>query len=483
MTRPTRARWIAVALVLACTPAAVLVACGLDLGGDFPGTDAASDVTTSDVVVTDTSPPMDVEDTGVACTVQPCAIRVAAGGAHTCAIFDTRDVRCWGSNAQGELGAGVVSPPGSASVVPAVSPSPLRAGQLASISAIFGGGRGVTGNTEGFSCAVDTASALKCWGDNRQGQLGRGMDPPDAGMDAGTDADADAAVVDAGPPPALVFADPAPGAVNVPPVLSVALGLQHACSLHAGGVVNCWGSAANGELGRDLGGATMTHFPGPPALPGGETVTHVSTGNAHTCVRYQSATVSCWGNNALGQLGNPDNSTTPPKVAGVANVASIHAGDFITCAVLNDGSATCWGTNGQGQLGRGTIGAADPAPGAVLLPPGRNVRKLVMGHGHSCALLDDGSVTCWGNNQFGQCGRDMADGGVSSNYPTPIIVAGVANVIDIAAGGAHTCAVIDTGRVLCWGKHTEGQLGPMAVDGGADATDMSQHPNPVAVPF
>jgi alpha-tubulin suppressor-like RCC1 family protein len=146
-----------------------------------------------------------------------------------------------------------------------------------------------------------------------------------------------------------------------------------------------------------------------------------------------------------------------------------------TCAVLADGSASCWGYNLDGQLGNGGYTdslypvAVEDLVGAVA---------IAAGDSHSCALLNDGTVRCWGLGGYGQIG----DGEGEYANPVPVAVTGLADVVAISAGGEHSCALRGSGDVWCWGKNEDGELGtgnraasnsPVQVVGLSDAVAIS----------
>ena len=138
------------------------------------------------------------------------------------------------------------------------------------------------------------------------------------------------------------------------------------------------------------------------------------------------------------------------------------------CAVITNGDVWCWGYNGDGQLGNGSTPDTAPhtAPVKVLLPgPARDV---VGGGYHACALLDAGSVWCWGDNNSGELGN----GGSPTFSSTPVEVTGLtSNVLAIAAdGGASTCALlVSPAQVQCWGSNFYDELGD-GVNGGQATT-------------
>jgi alpha-tubulin suppressor-like RCC1 family protein len=257
----------------------------------------------------------------------------------------------------------------------------------------------------------------------------------------------------------------------VPATPAIALGSNHTCALASDGTVKCWGSNFSGQIGD---GTTTSAYLAPTAVTGLSNVTQLALGGGHTCVLLADGTVKCWGANPTGELGYPttakctdpgdstatvDCSRTPTLVPGLAGVAQIDvAGEEQSletsghsCALLADSSVKCWGANDNGQLGDGT-NINRPSPTAVSGLT--NVRQIAVGKNHSCALMKDSTVKCWGINGNGQLG----DG---TNLPrlVPTPVAGLAGVTSIAVGGLHTCAVLSDATMKCWGGNAYGELG------------------------
>ncbi|HMJ12622.1 MAG TPA: hypothetical protein VK524_14455, partial [Polyangiaceae bacterium] len=211
------------------------------------------------------------------------------------------------------------------------------------------------------------------------------------------------------------------------------------------------------------------------------------------CAWRSAGAAKCWGSNAFGQLGlgtasdpkaaaNPVTPSWPAiSLASNARVDSLVAGSFHACAILSDGSVRCWGSNSYGQLGYGDtrtrglnadeLGAALPK---VQLGTGRTARKIAAGNGHSCALLDDGSVKCWGRNHAGQLGIGTGDNrGDEANEmgdTLPRVELGTGRTARaIYAGSFHTCALLDNATVKCWGHNQHGQLGLGDVENRGDS--------------
>jgi alpha-tubulin suppressor-like RCC1 family protein len=210
------------------------------------------------------------------------------------------------------------------------------------------------------------------------------------------------------------------------------------------------------------------------------TATATAAGREHTCALLDNASVKCWGNNTYGRLGI-DNTTTmgdgsgemavlPSINLGTGRTATaIAAGVYHTCALLDNASVKCWGNNTYGQLGiDNDTNMGDNSSEMAVLPSidlgtERTATAIAAEYFHSCALLDNASVKCWGNNTYGQLGIDnntqMGDN-TGEMAVLPSINLGTGRTATaIAAGYYHNCALLDNASVKCWGRNQYGQLG------------------------
>ena len=234
--------------------------------------------------------------------------------------------------------------------------------------------------------------------------------------------------------------------------IALAAGERHACAVRAAGTVVCWGADDTGQLG-DGGGADQQT---PIAVPGVTTATTVVAGSGFSCALLADRSAVCWGDDADGEIGDGAPGATPrgpTPVMGLVGARSLSAHWQHACAILSDGSVACWGSNSSGQLGDGTeINRAQP----VAVPGLQNVVAVATGLSHTCAMTA-GAVHCWGDNSQGQLGSDAS--GTSGSMPQLTLVPIVIDPVAIAAGAQHTCAVRLNGQVLCWGQNSSGQLG------------------------
>lgn len=259
---------------------------------------------------------------------------------------------------------------------------------------------------------------------------------------------------------------------------AISAGANHSCAI-VGEQLKCWGANTLSQLGV-ANDAPFNHSTAQPQTASfGLVPKAVAAGGAHTCVLLYGGTVQCWGQNGNLELGtatnfqsesNPSNSTESPQTVPISDVEAISAGNNFTCALKQDGSVHCWGDNFYQQLG--ISGQDSETPLQIALPA--VAVAVATGDYHACALLSTGKITCWGDNSSGQLGRGASESpGAPEPVTPPMNQLNTAN--GIAAGGFHTCAINDNGALYCWGLNSYGQL-------GTGNNNEEKKPKAVAVP-
>jgi alpha-tubulin suppressor-like RCC1 family protein len=335
---------------------------------------------------------------------------VTTGGYHSCALTSGGGVKCWGYNAEGQVGDGT-----TAERLTPTAPGGLAGG----VSALVAG--------EISTCAVSVGGAVQCWGDNSRGELGvgsilqRSTPVLTRGLEAGAQA--------------------------------LAMGAYHTCTLTAAGGVLCWGYNLQGQLGD--GTTTNRSTPGPVSgLASG--ITSVKAGTSQACALTSAGGIWCWGDNEYGGIGDgttTERLTATPVLGLGSGVAAIAVGGYHACAVSAAGGLLCWGMDYYGQLGDGTT--TDRATPGAVSGLGSGVAAVAASDMHTCAVTTGGGLLCWGDNNYGQLGD-----GTTTDRWTPVSVAGLGSgVAAVATGDYHTCALTTSGGVKCWGSNSSGQLG------------------------
>jgi alpha-tubulin suppressor-like RCC1 family protein len=433
-------------------------------------------------------------DTPVAVSGLTNAVAIAAGYYHTCALLGDGTAQCWGLNNFGQQGADY----------PHQHLTPVAVSGLSNAVAIAGGGY--------HTCAVLSDGSARCWGYNTRGQVGDGTSGSNRLTPVAVSGLSNAVAIAGGGYHTCALLSDGSGRCwgwnsggqlgdgtssgpemcgsypcSTTPVAvfglayalapAITAGYRHTCAVLGDGTARCWGDNTYGQLGD--GTNTERHTPVPvcavsataPCTAANDILAGavaISAGYYHTCAVLSDGTARCWGDNAYGQLGDDAAefvSTTPVAVSGLSDAVAVAAGHGHTCALLSNGTAMCWGDNIYGQLGDGTAERSDTP---VAVSGLTNAVAISAGYYHTCAVLSDGTARCWGLNNRGQLGD-----GTTKDSDTPVAVSGLSNAVVISAGDWHTCALLSNGTARCWGDNTDGQLG--------DGTAGTHSTTPVAV--
>ncbi len=390
-------------------------------------------------------------------------LQVVAGGTHSCALLDIGTVKCWGYNSFGQLGLGDMNDRGDS--------GGEMGDDLPTVD--LGSGRTAKAITAGAShtCAILDNDTVKCWGSNGYGRLGLG-DTVRRG-DHENEMGDNLPIVNLG---------------TERTAKAISAGEGHTCAILDDDTVKCWGYNNYGQLGlgntanRGDGANEMGDNLPIVNVGTGRTAKAISAGNHHTCALLDNDALKCWGSNGYGRLGLGDTyargdsasemgDNLPAVDLGDGRTAkSVSAGGLFTCARLDNDSVKCWGSGGS-QLGledSTSRGDHENEMGdylaAVDLGTNRTAKAISAGpNGFVCAILDNDSVKCWGNNDDGQLGLgddsgrgDYAD---SMGDSLPIAELGESSAISVTTGLYHTCALLDNDTIKCWGRNSDGQLG------------------------
>ena len=343
--------------------------------------------------------------------------RIAAGDKHTCAIAVDNTIWCWGDNTYKQLGSS--SFPDELSLLPV---------QTTALPGLRTAKRIVAGANH--TCVLATDGTVWCWGQNGNGNLG------------------DGAFSNLGNPVQVLLGETA---------VMIAAGGSTTCAALSDDRLKCWGKGNSGQIGNNavlLSNGTPVYVSSVPAY---FTVAHLEIGNTHSCAISAVGVAWCWGQFTNGRLGTTglSNAVTPSATASLGSTASeVAAGGAHTCALLSTGSVTCFGNNNMGQLGQVLATASSSSPTLVALAS--SATHVAAGGQFTCALLSTATVHCFGDNASGQLGSSVA----GSVRETAAVVTGLTGtVVDVTTGTSHACAVMSTGEVRCWGLNDFGQLG------------------------
>lgn len=281
---------------------------------------------------------------------------------------------------------------------------------------------------ERHSCAVRGAAGIFCWGANELGQLGVG-----------------------GGNYSLKYSYPI-RTKKSGDSKAVTTGANHTCSLTRDGKAHCWGDNTKFQVGTTSDAPWVKLMVDVPGISDG---VEIDAGSNNTCVLRTNETVACWGENAAYESGNTAQNpvTAPLTIANLTNVKDIDVGGGHACAVRTSGTVRCWGRNTSGQLGNGTTSLGRPLVQPVDV---RDAVQVATGANHTCVLRSGGTVLCWGDNSARQV---LPVSGGMRLLPARLTDPALTDVVAIAAGGNHTCALREDETIVCWGENSEGQYG------------------------
>ena len=353
---------------------------------------------------------------------------LATGNSHSCAILENGSAMCWGLDNYGQLGDGgdatnLIKPTSFVSIDGGQTVAQIYARQLR-------------------TCIVLDDNSASCWGFNEDGQAG----------DNSTNTYKS---------PSVKVEFPQGKGVK-----SMGMGLKHTCAILEDDTLTCWGLDSYGALGNGNSDTSDKYTPQTITTPSDRKVVKVEPGATHTCILLDDGGVMCWGRDNVGQLGNGDTSDTIHAPSSNVELpegraaTDLSVGDHHSCALLDNGSITCWGLNNYGQLGENTT-TNRLIPVYAHLPTGSPAVSVSVGQHSSCAILENNSVYCWGHNHFGRLGIGVT-GGI---YQIPMFVEGATNVVDLSLDYDHTCALSENGSISCWGR---GKYGPLGIGQSGD---------------
>src|SRR5690554_2085248 len=370
--------------------------------------------------------------------------RLALGYNHSCFILnnDNKEVMCWGSNLQGQLGYGNKT---EAEVEDEINnidkllteeeteellknlyssrPIIVRDSNKTHITGAI-----EISASENHTCALLEGGNVKCWGSNSNWQLGNTELNTQHKQASSTAVDVNVA--------------------DLQGVKAISVGNTYSCALLEAGDIKCWGKIPSGFSANNL--LELTN----------KKPSQLATASAHACVVTEDNQVQCWGDSS--KLGHSESEAT--EVTGIDKALLVSSKGNHSCALLNNGRVECWGDNLSGQIGNG-LGDLN----SVLTPNRvRNLSQVISlssGEQYNCAATVAGQVLCWGNNQYGQLGYVPSKGAthVRPFSSIPTVVEGITTAKEVSVSQNHSCALLISEAkeesVSCWGKNDSGQLG------------------------
>lgn len=386
-------------------------------------------------------------------------IQISNGAAHSCALFENGKIKCWGGNGSGQLGYGSILSRGSSLDLMGENLPFVDLGtNYFAIQVEVGGVH---------SCAILNTGKVKCWGYNGYGELGLGdiFNRGDQANEMGNNL----LVVNLG---------------TSYKATQLSSGLSNTCALLDTGKIKCWGlfdSTRVGDQTSEMGDNLLVVDVAP-----GYVANQISTGlGGNYCAVLSTNKIKCWGRNNYGQLGleNTESRDTANEMGSALPIVDlgnnysaikVSSGSNHTCALLSTGKIKCWGYNVVGQLGSGNtsnlgdgVGEMGNSLPDVNLGSSYIATDISAGDGHTCAILNTGKVKCWGFNGVGQLGlgdtANRGDGNLGMGSLLANVDLGenyfVTSLSSLNGSEPFSCVILDGGKVKCWGWNSSGQLG------------------------
>jgi alpha-tubulin suppressor-like RCC1 family protein len=343
---------------------------------------------------------------------------VSAGQANTCALLTDGTIRCWGEGHWGTLGNGSTKD----------SSVPVVVSGIANAVAIAVG--------VDHACALLEDGTIQCWGHGIESLVPKAV----PGI-------ANAVAITA---VGSTDGDASPG---------------HDCALLRDRTVMCWGENTLGQLGDGTEAATTAYSPVPVVVSGVTNAIAVAASMDHTDALFSDGTIWQWGRYGFGTATTRAGYTAVPvPAAGITDAVGVVGGNGYTCALWRDGTARCWGVGGvclNNNVCKGTLASSedDNIDSAAALPVLGLTDAVALSGGvdYTCALLAGGTIQCWGKNQ-----QNGNFGGTLAGCPDAncsVVVPGIVSATAVSVGRNHACAVLNGGSVQCWGDSSQGQLG------------------------
>jgi alpha-tubulin suppressor-like RCC1 family protein len=354
---------------------------------------------------------------------------LATGDSHSCAIQKNETLRCWGENNWGQLGSQQYDDGGQYSTPQYNVELPQGTVPLAVSAA------------NGYSCAIvdNGSNEAYCWGKGDNGKLGNGNL-------SSSNVPGNKVVLPTGANPVYISSSD-----------------EHSCVVSDDGDIYCWGQNNQGQLGNGSQGG----YSSIPVIVNSDVgFKSVSAGYEYSCAISIDGGLYCWGNNNNGQLGDGtyNQRTSPVQITSGPTssiwkevvASSTGGGSSHTCAISSSDEIYCWGQNNDGQLGDGTTDDANTPQLVDMLAGITAVSVSVGGYGFTCGVLENHSTYCWGKNERGFLGDGSWQ---DSHTPIAIDLPSGSEVVEISSGGEHSCILLANDQIMCWGYGNGGVLG------------------------